>query len=95
MPYHPPDQALDTEFLELIALAGASSADPLIQERANTLALKIRSRRLDLATWKADGSPEDRKRDAQCRQLTVLAGAKAHPILVAELDQTPDSPLQP
>jgi len=84
MPYLPPDPSLDKEYDEITALSGRTDDPEALKALANKLALKIRSRCIDLATWQADYSPEYKKREAQCRVLAALAGSAAHPFLVRE-----------
>lgn len=83
MPYRPPDPELQSEYEGLLAVA-AQQPTPELQTAANDLALRLRSRLIDLATWHAEEGPEYRATAAQCRSLTRIAGAAAHPFLVRE-----------
>ncbi len=82
--YTAPDPGLDTEYAELFAKLKAAPADERLMLAANTLALKIRRRCMDLATWKAEYGPEYSLRIQQCKTLTSYAGVYAHEFLVKE-----------
>ena len=87
MPYRPADPALQVESAELIAFA-AHGITPQLRLAANDLALRLRSRLIDLATWQADSSPEYKGIEALCRRLVEIAGADAHPSLIREFGQS-------
>jgi hypothetical protein len=86
--YAAPDPGLDREYEELVAKLQSSPTDESLKRAANELALKIRSRSMDLTTWKADYSPEYNLRMQQCRTLTAYAGSYAHEFLVKEFRDT-------
>jgi hypothetical protein len=83
-----PDPGLDSEYSELVAKLQSSPTDERLRLAANELALKIRSRCMDLATWKAEYGPEYSLRIQQCRTLTSYAGSYAHEFLVKEFRNT-------
>lgn len=83
MPYRPADPALQAEYERLTAeLPGDTSPDR--RRAASDMALRLRSRMIDLATWQADSGPEYRTLQEQCRRLTAIAAADADPALVRE-----------
>ena len=83
-PYTAPDPRLDSEYEELLAKLQSSPTDERLRIDANQLALKIRSRCIDLAIWKAEYGPEYSLRIQQCRVLTSFAGSYAHEFLAKE-----------
>jgi hypothetical protein len=87
-PYNAPDPSLNNEYEELVATLQAAPADERLMLAANALALKIRSRCIDLATWKVDYGPEYSLRIQQCKTLTSYAGVYAHEFLIREFRNT-------
>jgi hypothetical protein len=84
VPYTAPDPSLDSEYKELVERLQAAPAEKRLMLAANKLVLKIRSRCIDLSSWKADYSPEYALRIQQCKALTSYAGQYAHEFLVKE-----------
>ena len=78
---------LQAEYTALTADV-AQGVTPPVRIAANDLALRLRSRLIDLATWKVDYSPEYNEIEAQCRRLTEIAGTDAHPSLIREFSGT-------
>jgi hypothetical protein len=87
-PHTSPDPGLNNEYEELLAKLQAAPEDERLMLAANALALKIRSRCIDLATWKAEYGPEYSLRIQQCKTLTSCAGVYAHEFLVKEFRDT-------
>ena len=56
MPYKPINLELDRESKALPENLNKSDIDDTVKLKANELALGLRSRLIDLATWKADSS---------------------------------------
>lgn len=81
MPYREPPPELDQRFNELVAALANDPDDQGLKASAADLAYMIRSRCMDLATWKADFSPEYSKRIAQGSRLTSIAGDQADDVL--------------
>ena len=88
MPFQSPDPSLDREYEELVRAAERGLNQDWLRERANDLALRIRSRCIDLATWQAEYSSEYKTRESQCRMLTGYAGSSAHPLLAEEFGKS-------
>ena len=78
----PPD--LDREFIALINRYRRNPSDDELGTEAVDLAYRLRSRLIDLATIKADYSPEYEKRTQQARELINLAGHHADELLARE-----------
>ena len=85
MPYREAPPELDQEFDRLVAALALVPDDDALQSSAATLARSLRSRCIDLASWKADLSPEYGQRVAQAAKLTWLAGKHADEVLRREL----------
>ncbi len=83
-PFQKADPCLDSDYNSILLQLESNPNDSALKVKANNLALKIRIRCIDLATWKADSSPEYSHRIAQCTKLTELAGQNAHEILLRE-----------
>ena len=77
MSYKEASPELDREFQRLVSALALAPGDPALQSSAAALADVIRGRCIDLATWKADLSPEYKQREAQVVELTRLAGERA------------------
>lgn len=84
MSYKEAPPELDQRFHELVAALSNKPSDQTRQSSAADLAYSIRSRCIDLATWKADFSPEYTMRVIQATQLTSLAGQYADEVLFRE-----------
>ena len=77
MAYREAPPELDQAFHRLVAALTLATGDRALQSSAAALAQVIRSRCIDLATWKTDLSPEYRLREAQVAELTSLVGNQA------------------
>ena len=77
MSYQEASPELDQGFHRLVAALTLAPGDRALQTSAAALAGVIRGRCIDLATWKADLSPEYRQRETQVAELTRLAGEQA------------------
>lgn len=87
MSYRPISSELDRESRALIESLSNSEIDDTMRLEANKLALGLRSRLMDLATWKADNSPEYSDIEVRCRTLTRIAGSFAHEKLVEDFSR--------
>lgn len=76
--------ALDAEYAAIKARLDEHPGDPHIWAEAHVLALKIRSRCIDLATIKADYEPEYQKRVSQASDLVRRIGSTADEKLLRE-----------
>ena len=95
MSYKEAPLELDQEFRRLVAALALAPDDQALQSSAAALAHNIRGRCIDLATWKADLSPEYKQRETQVAELTCLAGEQADAILRHDLGlQTPHQEAQ-
>ena len=74
MSYQEAPPEIDQDFRRLVAALTLAPNDRVLRSSAVALAQVIRSRCIDLATWKADLSPEYRQREAQAAELIRLAG---------------------
>jgi|HubBroStandDraft_5_1064220.scaffolds.fasta_scaffold234198_2 hypothetical protein len=84
MGYQEASPELDQRFDALVVALASAPDDQVLQSSAADLAYSIRSRCIDLATWKADYSTEYKKRVAQAAKLTKLAGKQADEVLLRE-----------
>ena len=55
-----------------------------LKTRENNIALKIRSRLIDLSAWKADNSDEYYLWEKRCSKLVQIADEFAHDYLISE-----------
>ena len=78
----PPE--LDREFAALVNRLKKLPPNSELATEAVDLAYRLRSRLIDLATIKADYSPEYQKRTQQAKELLDLAGDYADELLVRE-----------
>jgi hypothetical protein len=88
MGYQEASPELDQKFDVLVAALDSTPDDRVLQASAADLAYLIRSRCIDLATWKADYSTEYKKRVDQAAKLTKLAGKQADEVLLREFGCT-------
>lgn len=72
-PYREPPEDLDERVSSLLTLIDIRPDDLALQEQASALSYEIRSRCIDLATWKADYSPEYKQRETQVKALLQAA----------------------
>lgn len=84
MPFKPADPRLEQEYEELFALIERGEIEPEAKNRASNLALKLRSRLIDLAVWQMDYSKEATELTRRCKFLTQHAAGAAHPLLQKE-----------
>lgn len=84
MAYPALDPSLELEFLALIEKLNLKSTDSNLKKAASDLALKFRSRLMDLATAQADYSDEYKRLETKLKILLSFAKEYAHPILVRE-----------
>ena len=89
MSYRPADPELQSAYTQLID-SSAHGITPQMRLAANDLALHLRSRLIDLATWQADYSPEYKEIEAQCGRLTQIAGCDADAFLIHDFDTNND-----
>ena len=84
MPFSVASPELDQDYERLVGALAHDPGNQTLQASAAGLAYSIRSRCMDLATWKADYSPEYNKRVAQAATLTMLAQGCADEVLLRE-----------
>ena len=87
MSYRPISSELDRDSRAIIENLREGEIDNTMKMEANKLALRLRSRLMDLATWKADNSPHYFDIEERCRTLTKMAGSFAHQVLVDDFDR--------
>ena len=95
-PFREPPEDLEERVDSLLSLIATHPNDLALQERAAALAYEIRSRCIDLATWKAEYSPEYKQRETQARALLQVAREQASEAVFKEFGvQPPNNSLKP